>query len=40
MGEIDGAIILLGIAGICVLGAKYLIDEQKKALTNRRCVCR
>jgi len=39
MENSDIALILLGIAGICVVGAKHFIDEERKELRNRNCVC-
>ncbi len=39
MGNIDIALLLLGIGGLCILGARHFIDEERKELRNRRCVC-
>lgn len=39
MPYLAAALLLLTIGGLCVTGAKYLIDEEIKSLQNRKCVC-
>ncbi len=40
MSNSDIALLLLGLAGLCVVGAKHFIDEDRKELQNRKCLCK
>jgi len=39
MNNIEIALFLLGIGGLCIVGARHFINEERKELRNRRCVC-
>ena len=40
MTNIEIALLLLGVGSLCLMGANHFINEEKKELRNKRCICR